>query len=400
MARSPRPNRPLFPSGPGVGLRAFVFAIVAAGLWLADQRGVGVLASARDGVSRAIHPLLALSASPGQVAGASRQFQDKQAVLAENLRLKAELQQLRFKLLRFASLDAENQRIRALMTSAQTRQQKVLIAEVLAVSQEPYVHQIVLDKGGKDGVYQGQALVDGFGIMGQVISVQPSRATALLVTDPGHGIPVEINRTGLQTIARGGDTQGLVLPFLPGNADVRIGDLIVTSGLGGRFPAGYPVGQIVDVKRGTGAHFMQANAFPSAHLDQTRQVLLLWGGPEVLALAATPSLPSPASLAAQVAAAMVGPQPAAATAAVANPPLPTAPGATTPATASPPIASPASAASAKPPAVAPAPVAALPPSATAKPAASPATTAPPRLPPTSPAPAAPLSAAPSAQEHP
>src|SRR3546814_13418306 len=113
--------------------------------------------------------------------------------------------------------------------------------------------------------------------MGQIVDVAPNTCKALLVTDPDHGIPVEINRTGLQTIAVGlGDERGLRLPFLPSNADIKNGDLLVSSSLGGRFPAGYPVGQVYDVKPVAGEHFMEAYAYPAARLNQGRTALLVW----------------------------------------------------------------------------------------------------------------------------
>src|SRR5690606_32431932 len=118
----------------------------------------------------------------------------------------------------------------------------------------------------------------GYGVLGQIIDVNPRSSVALLITDANHGIPVEINRTGLQTIALGrGDGQSLSLPFLPGNADIRVGDLIVSSALGGRFPAGFPVAEISELRHQPGEHFTEAIAQPAAHLNQGRQVLLVWG---------------------------------------------------------------------------------------------------------------------------
>jgi rod shape-determining protein MreC len=152
----------------------------------------------------------------------------------------------------------------------------VLIAEIVGVSQDPYRNQIVLNKGTRDAVYRGQALVDAHGILGQIVEVSHLRSKALLITDPDHGIPVEVNRTGMQTIAIGGGEHGLRVPFLPSNADVRVGDLLVSSALGGRFPAGYPVGTVYEVRHVAGEHFMEAYASPAARLNQGRQALLVW----------------------------------------------------------------------------------------------------------------------------
>ena len=277
MARRSRPHRPLFPRGAGVGFRAFVLGIFALTIWFADQRSFPALLEVRGVLATVLHPLMSLSASPVTLSSATEQFRGRQALAAENRQLRESQLRLNARMLKFEAMEAENRRLRQLMTSASAIAEKVLIAEIIAVNQDPYRHQITLNKGAGDGVYQGQALVDSYGVMGQVIHVNPTTATALLITDPGHGIPVEVNRTGLQTIARGGgDGRALILPFLPGNADVQVGDLLVTSGLGGRFPAGYPVGEVFDVKRGTAVHFMQASAAPTARLYQGRQVLLVW----------------------------------------------------------------------------------------------------------------------------
>jgi rod shape-determining protein MreC len=195
--------------------------------------------------------------------------------MTENQALRQKQLELEGRQLRMDALEAENERIRELLASAASLQTRVLIAEILSVSQDPYRHQIVLNKGDRDGVYKGQALVDASGVMGQVTEVNSATSVALLITDPDHSIPVEVNRTGLQTIARG-DGQNLSLPFLPGNADIKAGDLLVSSGLGGRFPAGYPVGKVSDLRHAAGESFMEAIAWPSARLNQGRQALLVW----------------------------------------------------------------------------------------------------------------------------
>ena len=132
--------------------------------------------------------------------------------------------------------------------------------------------------------------------MGQVIRVNPATAVALLITDPNHGLPVEINRTGLRTFALGrGDGQSLSLPYLPGNADVQVGDTLVSSALGGRFPAGYPVGKIQEIKHEPGESFMEAIALPAARLNQGRQALLVWSESFPVDEAPTPALRAPAT---------------------------------------------------------------------------------------------------------
>lgn len=276
-ALSDRRRPPLFPRGPGVSLRALVLALVAVGLLIADQTHVPQLDAARHWTSLALQPLRWAAGIPDRISRAWEDVGEHDELLNRYRALQTQQLALQAQLQRMAALEAENERLRGLLSSATELQQRVLIAEILSISQDPYRHQIVLNKGSRDGVYRGQALVDAHGVMGQVIEVNPTTCTALLITDPNHGIPVEVNRTGLQTIALGrGDGAGLSLPYLPGNADVKVGDLIVSSGLGGRFPAGYPVGEIHELRHSHGDSFMEAIAFPAARLNQGRQALLVW----------------------------------------------------------------------------------------------------------------------------
>ena len=241
-----------------------------------DQHGAN-LKPLRAYTTWAMSPLVWLAALPHQAVAIGQGVKSRDTLERENLELHEQELLLQAKLQKYEALEAENRRIRELLASAKNLQDHVLIAEIVAVSQDPYRHQITLNKGSNDKVYRGQALIDATGIMGQVVEVGPTTSQALLITDPDHGIPVEINRTGLQTIALGlGDGQGLKLPFLPSNADVKVGDLLVSSALGGRFPAGYPVGQIYNVKNSADEHFMEAVAYPSAKLNQGRQALLVW----------------------------------------------------------------------------------------------------------------------------
>jgi rod shape-determining protein MreC len=273
---SDRRRPPLFPRGPGVGLRAFLLAVIAIGLLVLQQRSAS-LQSARQWTAAALQPLIWVVSVPSSISEAWHHYIDRGNVYVENQQLRQKQLILEAQLQKLAALQAENERLRGLLSSAVSLQQRVLVAEILTVSQDPYRHQIVLNKGRDDGVYRGQALVDAFGVLGQVIEVNPHNCVALLITDPNHGIPVEINRTGLQTIALGrGDGFGLSLPYLPGNADVKVGDLLVSSGLGGRFPAGYPVGEIHELRHNQGETFMEAIAYPSAHINQGRQALLVW----------------------------------------------------------------------------------------------------------------------------
>ena len=204
--------------------------------------------------------------------------------LASHRELATQNQQLRQQSLlanarveKMAELEAENKRLRGLLDSSSKVGERVLIAELLAVDMDPFSRRIVLNKGTRDGVAEGQSLIDADGIMGQVVHAGPFSSTALLITDPNHALPVQVKRNALRSIAVGnGSLQRLELSYLPNNSDIRVGDLVVTSGLGGRFPSGYPVGTVVSVERDIGQSFAKVLVQPSALLERNREVLLIW----------------------------------------------------------------------------------------------------------------------------
>ena len=198
-------------------------------------------------------------------------------LVEENERLRNERLVLNSKLQKFEVLESENERLRKLLESSFKLNDRVLIAELLAVDMQPFRHTVVINKGKREGAYDGQPIVDANGIMGQIVHVGPFSSTVLLITDPTHAIPVQINRNGLRAVAVGtGQRQSLQLEYLPNNADVQMGDLIVSSGLGSRFPSGYPVGVVTDIKLDPAEPFAKVIVAPSAKLDQSREVLLVW----------------------------------------------------------------------------------------------------------------------------
>ena len=201
----------------------------------------------------------------------------RKSLMEENSRLREQAHLLNTRLQRFDVIEAENLRLRALLGSTINFQDKVLIAELMAVELEPFRHLIEINKGRRDGVFEGQPVVDGGGIVGQVVHMGQFSSKVLLITDPNHAVPVQINRNGLRTIAVGtGQNNALLLEHLPNNADVKTGDLVVSSGLGQKFPRGYPVGTISEVTHEPGDPFSKVTLIPSARLAQNREVLLLW----------------------------------------------------------------------------------------------------------------------------
>lgn len=262
------------------GLAIVIIAIASIGLMMfdhADDRLNGV----RDALSVALQPVQMAAEWPGRTLDYLRRYFDRSGLIQENDRLKQQNLLLQGRLQRLAALEAENERIRALLASASSLDQNVLIARILSVSPDPYRQYVKLSKGRVDGVFVGQALIDAHGIMGQVTDVTPLGSRAILISDPNNGVPVEINRTGLQTIAQGtGHSEQLTLPFLPNNADVQVGDLLVSSGLGGRYPADYPVARVTEVRHRPGGDFLDVRAAPTAELDRGREALLVWNTPE------------------------------------------------------------------------------------------------------------------------
>jgi rod shape-determining protein MreC len=200
-----------------------------------------------------------------------------QTLLRENRQLRNLQLQSRVQLQKLDILEKENERLRQLLSATPKTMEDHLIAEIVAVDVDPYRHFIVLNKGSKDRVYKGQPIIDAHGVMGQVIYVNAMTSTAMLITDVSHAIPVQIDRTGLRSVAFGtGQTDYLDLRHLPHNSDIQVGDKLISSGLGERFPRNYPVAVITNIDRNTGETFIGVRAEPLAQLDTSREVLLVW----------------------------------------------------------------------------------------------------------------------------
>ncbi len=253
------------------------FTIGSVALLTVDHRQ-NHLDTIRSALSVVVYPVQLLVELPVDIASwSSENLQSRQALIEENERLREERFMLESKLQRFAVVEAENRRLRELLESSLKLNQKVLVAELLSVELEPFRRQIVIDKGRREGAYNGQPIADARGIMGQITHVGPFSSTVLLITDPSHALPVEVNRNGLRAIAIGtGEDNMLRLEHIPSNADIREGDLLVSSGLDGRFPAGYPVGRVKDINLAAGASFTEVSVVPSARLQQSREVMMIW----------------------------------------------------------------------------------------------------------------------------
>jgi rod shape-determining protein MreC len=242
-----------------------------------DHRN-GHLELARQVLSSLVYPVqLAVNLPVKLGRNVAEALVARTTLMEENFSLREQQHLLNSRLQRYNILEEENMRLRKLLGSTINFRERVLIAELMAVELEPFRHLIEINKGKRDGVYEGQPVVDASGIIGQVFHIGQFSSKVLLITDPDHAIPVQINRNGLRTIAVGtGQSNALLLEHLPTNADIQVGDLIVSSGLGQRFPRGYSVGTITDISLEPGGPFSKVTLTPSAKLAQNREVLLVW----------------------------------------------------------------------------------------------------------------------------
>jgi rod shape-determining protein MreC len=200
-----------------------------------------------------------------------------QALKMENEKLREVYLINQTKMLKFSALENENIRLRALLENSFKLGEQVLVAELLSVNIVPYEHLVVVNKGTRFGVHPQQPVLDSNGVVGQVFRALPFSSEIMLITDPNHAIPVQVNRNGLLTIAVGsGQLNRLLLPFLPSNADIRPGDLLITSGLGGTFPHGYPVAVVDEFTSQPSKAFSNITATPKALLDRNRELMIVW----------------------------------------------------------------------------------------------------------------------------
>lgn len=269
--------RPLLLGGSPRGLRLIVLAALSVGLMVADHRH-HQLAAIRGWLAAAAYPVQWAVQAP-VVAWDSlvESLSARSSVDAENVQLAAENLQLRLRLMRFEALEQENRRLRAASESSARVVQRSLVAEIVRVDLDPFRQRVLVNKGSRDGVFRGQAALDANGVFGQVTRVGPLSAEVILISDPEHAIPVQVNRTGVRTLALGTGRSGqLSLPYLPQSTDVVEGDLLVSSGLGGVYPPGYPVGRVAQVERDSAQPLLSVVAEPLAGLDRDPELLLVW----------------------------------------------------------------------------------------------------------------------------
>jgi rod shape-determining protein MreC len=262
---------------PALGLRALALLLLSILLMFLDHRD-NHLDAVRSTISAALYPVRLIVDAPARLwVWAGERTDSKNDLRLENARLKAEKLLTNARLQRLIALEAENARLRDLLDARRQMSDEVRVAEIMAVDANPYRHSLRINIGSREGVFDGQAIVDADGVIGQILTTGPMTAEAVLISDPGHALLVEVNRNGLRTVAYGtGELGRLDLPGLPNSADIREGDLLVTSGLGGSFPSGYPVAVVDTVNRIPQQAFADITATPSAALGQVREVMLIW----------------------------------------------------------------------------------------------------------------------------
>jgi rod shape-determining protein MreC len=237
-----------------------------------------VLKPIRSALGYSLYPLHQVAAAPSVLAEwFGESAKSRQELERENSELTARNLILGQKIQRLISLETENIELRELLGATDSIDERVVIAELISVDPDPFSQQVLINKGTDDQVFIGQPVLDSYGLMGQVIDVLPHSSRVLLIADSNHAIPVQVNRNGVRAIAVGsGHLNELNLVYVPDTADIKVGDSLVSSGLGGRYPRGYPVAEVLKVEHLPGEAFAVVTASPSAHLDRSRHMLLVF----------------------------------------------------------------------------------------------------------------------------
>ncbi len=269
--------KPIFGRGPSLQQRLFFAVILSASLMLADSR-LGAFANVRYLLNSMVAPIQYAADLPRTMFNDFYSlFNTREDLMMSNKNLKREIMVMKSDLTLLEQYREENLRLRKLLGSEFVRDEKKVVAEVMAVDTSPYRHQVVIDKGRMDGVYEGQPVINEKGIIGQVSFVAAQNSRVLLLIDPNNAIPVQNIRNDIRVIASGnGQSDEIQLEHIPTSTDIEVGDMLVTSGLGGVYPEGYPVATISNVDKDTRREFASIQAKPVADFDRLRYLLLIW----------------------------------------------------------------------------------------------------------------------------
>ena len=351
-------------------MRLLVLVVLSVALMVVDARFT-LLKPVRSQMSLVLMQSYWITDLPQRLwQGVASQFGSRTELVAENEKLKTENLLLQGRMQKLAALTEQNVRLRELLNSSALVNEKVEVAELIGMDPNPFTHRIIINKGERDGVVLGQPVLDARGLMGQVVELMPYTSRVLLLTDTTHSIPVQVNRNGLRAIASGtGNPERLELRHVADTADIKEGDLLVSSGLGQRFPAGYPVATVKEVIHDSGQPFAIVRAVPTAALNRSRYLLLVFSDSRTAEERANDAAQAQEQLDAHGGGPML---PASVPKPLIMPATPSTATAAPAAEAAAPATTPAKPAASKPPAAAPA--AAKPPAASKPPAKPPATT--------------------------
>ncbi|WP_047047444.1 rod shape-determining protein MreC [Vibrio mexicanus] len=269
--------KPIFGTGPSLQFRLFLAVILSASLMLADSR-LGAFSNVRYLLNSLVAPIQYAADLPRTMFdGFYERFHSRQQLMENSRSLKREVLRLKSDMILLEQYQEENQRLRKLLGSSFVRDEKKVVTEVMAVDTSPYRHQVVIDKGRIDGVYVGQPVINDKGIVGQVTFVAAHNSRVLLLTDSNSAIPVQVIRNDIRVIASGnGQVDKIQLEHIPTSTDIQEGDLLVTSGLGGVYPEGYPVAHVSSVEHDTQREFAAIEADPVVDFERLRYLLLIW----------------------------------------------------------------------------------------------------------------------------
>lgn len=267
---------PIFKHGPSPQHRLVLVLFCSALLVFFDHK-MASFESLRGYLQSLVSPLQYLANTPKQaMTWASENITTRQQLMSENQKYRHNELRYHEQTMRLDIIKQENERLRSLLASPLRRELKKMVAEVLSVDSDPYSHQVVINRGAGDGVYEGQPVLDALGIVGQILHVGQNTSRVILITDISHAVPVRIKRNGLRLLASGsGQIERLNHNFVSQSADIKTGDVLVTSGLGGKYPEGYPVSTVSFVSNDESREFVRVYSTPIAQIDRLRYLLLL-----------------------------------------------------------------------------------------------------------------------------
>ncbi len=268
---------PIFKHGPSPQHR-LVLVLFCSSLLIFFDHKMNSFESVRGYLQSLVSPLQYLATTPKRtIDWAVENLVTRRQLIEDNQQFKTNELRFQEQLMQLNILKQENDRLRSLLASPVRADAKKMVAEILSVDSDPYSHQVVINRGANDGVFEGQVVIDDKGIVGQVLHVGTISSRILLITDVTHAVPVRVRRNGIRLIASGtGTIERLTLNHVPHSFDIRSGDLLVTSGLGGKYPEGYPVAEVTVVLQDESRPFAQVQSEPVAQINRLRYLLLLW----------------------------------------------------------------------------------------------------------------------------